>query len=140
MQTVMQTCEELRVHHKPVLIIFNKIDLLKEQGILQSLPKKYPDAIFLSATRNIGVESLKQKMIEFIEKNFVRIHLRIGVQNQKFIHFIHSVSHVIELNYRDHLVEMTLKCDLDSAEKIRSLYHKYESNKDIEIIEEVPVR
>ncbi|MCK4893457.1 MAG: GTPase HflX [Calditrichia bacterium] len=138
--TVIQICEKLQVHHKPVLIIFNKMDLLKDQGILQLLRKKYPDAIFLSATRNIGVESLKQKMIEFIEKNFVKILLRIGVQNQKFIHFIHSVSHVLEIDYQDHLVEMTLKCDLDSAEKIRSLYHKYESDQNNEKIEEVPLK
>jgi GTP-binding protein HflX len=138
MQTVLKICEELQVHHKPVLIIFNKIDLLKDQGILQSLRLKYPDAIFLSATRNIGVESLKQKMIEFIEKNFVKIFIRIAAQNQKFIHFIHSVGHVLDLNYHDHLVEMTVKCDLDSAEKIRFMYQKHESDKNVEKLEEVP--
>jgi GTP-binding protein HflX len=140
MQTVMQICQELQVHRKPVLTIFNKIDLLKDQGILQSLRKKYPDAIFLSAARNIGVESLKQKMIEFIEKNFVKIHLRIGNQNQKFIHLIHSLGHVLDTHYLDHLVEMTLKCDLDSAKKIRAMFHKYETDQNIEKIEEVPFR
>ena len=140
MYTVMQICEELQVHHKPVLIIFNKIDLLKDQGILQLLRKKYPDAIFLSATRNIGIESLKQKMVEFIEKKFTKMQLRIGVQNQKFIHFLHSVSHVLDMDYQNELVEISLKCDLDSAEKIRSMFRKYESNQNTEKIEEVPFK
>jgi len=139
MQTVMQILEELDAHHKPMLIIFNKIDLLQDQTILQSLRNRYPDAVFLSASRHIGIESLKKKIVEFIEKNFVKIKIRLNNQNQKFIHYIHSIGHVLDMDYQDHLVELTLKCDLAAAEKIRSLIQKQDNNEIIELIEEVPI-
>src|SRR4030043_1259695 len=65
MQVVMKILEELDSHSKPILIIFNKIDLLPDTNILPSLRKEYPESIFLSATRHIGVESLRLKLKEF---------------------------------------------------------------------------
>ncbi|UCF64048.1 MAG: GTPase HflX [bacterium] len=138
MNTVMQILEELGAHQKPILIVFNKIDLLHDQSILQSLLNKYPDAVFLSARRHIGIESLKKKIIEFVERNFVKIRIKLDSQNQKFIHYLHSISHVLDMNYQDHLVEITIKCDTESAKKIRSAVENREKNYEVELIEEVP--
>jgi GTP-binding protein len=47
----------------PTLTIFNKTDLLTtdEQKTLQ---KKYPDAVFTSASEKVGLEQLKEKIVE----------------------------------------------------------------------------
>jgi GTP-binding protein HflX len=119
MQVVMKILEDLDSHLKPILIIFNKIDLLGNSGILPALRKEYPDSVFLSATRHIGVESLKKRIKEILEKNFVSLSLRIPLQEQKLIHYIHSLARVENILYDGDQVEIELKCDQETLSKIR---------------------
>jgi len=119
MQVVMRILEELGSHLKPILIIFNKIDLLPNTASLPSLRKEYPDSLFLSATRHIGVESLKLKLKELLEKNFVSLILRIPQQEQKLIHYIYSVARVGNIQYQEDQVEIELKCDRETLSKIQ---------------------
>lgn len=110
MHTVMSILEELDLHHKPILIIFNKIDLLEEMGALSALKKQYPDSVFVSASRLIGVEGLKQQLIRFIEKSFIKERLLVPLQLQKFLHYIHSVAAVEELHYHESETEIVFRC------------------------------
>jgi GTP-binding protein HflX len=119
MQVVMKILEDLNSHLKPILIIFNKIDLLENSGILPSLRKEYPDSVFLSAIRHIGVESLKKKIKEILEKNLVSLSLRISLQEQKLIHYIHSLARVENIHYDGEEVEIELKCDRETLGKIK---------------------
>jgi GTP-binding protein HflX len=121
MQVVMRILEDLDSHTKPILIIFNKIDLLPDTNILPSLRKEYPESVFLSATRHIGVESLKQKLKEFLEKNFVSLFLRIPQQEQKLIHYIYSLARVEKIQYDGEGVEISMKCDRETLSRIKQL-------------------
>lgn len=110
MSTVMSILEELDVHRKPILIIFNKIDLLDEMGALPALKAQYPDSVFISASRLIGVEGLKRQLIQFIEKSFVKERLLVPLRLQKFLHYIHSVAAVEELQYHEAETEIVFRC------------------------------
>ncbi|MFZ0389726.1 MAG: GTPase HflX [Calditrichia bacterium] len=124
MQTVMSVLEELQVHHKPVLIVFNKIDRLEELGLLQSLKKQYPQSVFVSAVRHIGVERLKQKLLELVEQNFVREQLTVPVAHQKFLHYIHHTAAVEEQKYLNSAVEITFRCDPKTYQQIMQRYRQ----------------
>jgi len=110
MHVVMNVLEDLGVHQKPMLIIFNKIDKLKEIGFIGTLKKQYPSAVFISAIRHIGVESLKKALIAHIEKEFILGQLEIPIQHQKFIHYLHSVAVVQSQEYLGDLVNISFKC------------------------------
>lgn len=120
-QVVMTSLEELNCHQKPILTIFNKIDLLEDSGILMSLRKEYPEAVFLSAVRHIGVESLKRKIGEYLEKNFVPLTLRIPIHEQKIINYIYSVAQVEHIHYTEDAVEMKIKCQHELLGKMQEL-------------------
>ncbi len=122
MHTVMEVLEEMKVHRKPILILFNKIDLLEEVGIIQSLKNRYPNSVFISAARQMGIETFKQNIIDFMEKNFVTAQLTVPVEAQKFIHYIHTVALVDEQVYEDSQANITFKCDRAVNEKIMQKY------------------
>ncbi|GAB4377263.1 MAG: GTPase HflX [Calditrichia bacterium] len=117
MQTVMEVLEELGAHQKPIILIFNKIDLLPDANHLQQLSTKFPQAVFISATRHLGIEALKQRLVRFIEKEFRTFRLSIPIQNQKLIHYIHSVTAVVEQHYVDTTAELTFRTT-------HEIYHK----------------
>ncbi len=110
MQTVMQVLEELDSHRKPILIIFNKIDLLDEMGIIGSLKSQFRNSVFISAARHIGIESLKQNIVQFMERNFVTARLTVPMEQQKFLHYIHSVALVEDQKHEGMETEITFRC------------------------------
>lgn len=118
MQVVLSVLQELNVHKKQMIIVFNKIDKLPESSRIQMLKVKYPDAVFLSALRHIGVSSLKKKIIEFIEQNYITAIIKIPLVHQKLINSIYSSCQIINKKYLDGEVEFMIKCDKKIVYKI----------------------
>ncbi len=111
MHTVMKVLEELNAHRKPMLIVFNKIDRLQEMGILAALRQQYPDSVFISAVRQIGIPALRQKIQEILEKEFVAARMQIPLSHQKLVHFIHDHTLVEAQNYNHEYVEIQFRCE-----------------------------
>jgi GTP-binding protein HflX len=80
--------EEIKAHKKPILLVFNKIDKLKEPLRLpdeieegeEDIPyierlkntwmaKENAPAIFISATQKTNVQELKDAVIELVRKH-----------------------------------------------------------------------
>lgn len=92
---VNKTLEEIKAHKKPILLVFNKIDKLKEPLRLpdeieegeEDIPyierlkntwmaKENAPAIFISATQKTNVQELKDAVIELVRK-----HNKVGYFN-----------------------------------------------------------
>jgi GTP-binding protein HflX len=73
--TIISVLEEISVdEQKPRIIVFNKIDLVSKERIIQA-QSKFQDAVFISALKKTGLEELKEKIIKISE--------RIWNQNQR---------------------------------------------------------
>jgi GTP-binding protein HflX len=110
MYVVMKVLQQLMAHQKPILVVFNKIDMLSELAAIKSLKKEYSNSIFFSALRKIGVEALTRKIIQNIESHYVTALLRISIKDQRFLHMIHSNCHVLEKNYDGDFIDLKIKC------------------------------
>jgi GTPase len=63
-QVVLNTLKDIGADGIPVLICFNKIDLLSEEEIF-SVRMKFPDAIFISAAGRQNIEILKSCLLTY---------------------------------------------------------------------------
>lgn len=68
---VNQTLQELGARENPTLMVFNKVDVLEERGLVSALTTEYPDAVFVSALRGIGLGELRSAVIRLAEKDYV---------------------------------------------------------------------
>ena len=125
MQVVMKTLEELGAHNKSILILFNKIDLVQELGIIDALKKQYPESVFISAQKHIGIEAFKNKLVQIIEKNFVYAKIKVPVSDQKFIHYIHQVSKIENTTYDDGMMEVIFSCEKPVYDQIVRKHSDY---------------
>ncbi len=62
---------------KRLIIVFNKSDLIGRKDV-EMLKKEYPGSFFISATKKIGVEKLKDTLKNMAD-NWSRSSLRIGI-------------------------------------------------------------
>ena len=120
-QVVNEVLKEIGAAQKPVLMVFNKIDRLKEKTMLPSLKRQYPQAVFISATRQIRTEKLKQELVRFMEKNFVKTTVKIPLAHAGLVNQIYGMAVVLQQKYTEHEIILTFKSTAVNRDKIRYL-------------------
>jgi GTP-binding protein HflX len=60
--SVQKILSEMPLATGPELIVFNKIDRVEAEAITEA-KAKFPHAVFISASRRLGLETLKQKLL-----------------------------------------------------------------------------
>jgi GTP-binding protein HflX len=70
MEITARILDDLGVHDIPRLTVFNKIDLIDPER-LAFLREQYPDAGFVSAEGKIGLDELRQKLVEACDHAFL---------------------------------------------------------------------
>ena len=98
-EVVRETLKELGALEKPTLLVFNKIDNVDEKGIFAALRAEHDDLAFVSAMRGIGLQDLKERLLNVMEKDFVERIVYLPVAEAKTIAHIHSVADVLAENY-----------------------------------------
>lgn len=94
---------ELGIENAPAVIAINKIDLVeesKERGALDSLRRRYPGSVCISARDGLGIEELLQNVQEALDLKWMRIVVRIPYAQGSLIARFHDNA-VVELEEHD---------------------------------------
>ncbi len=127
-QTVNDVLHEIGVADKPVLMVFNKIDRLKEKQIIATLKGEYPGSVFISATRQIQIAYMKRMLIDFIEKHYVEGRVVIPLQFSSLISLVHDLGVVDAEEFTDSVVTIRFRSTIPNKYKI--LRHVRETIRD----------
>ncbi len=98
-RVVHETLAELGAADKPMLLVFNKIDRLADLGLLQALRAEYPEAVFISALRGIGLEELKRRLQERIEAEALELDVCVPLTEGRTLSYLYQVADVLEETY-----------------------------------------
>ena len=88
--------KELGCDKNPTIMIFNKVDAVKEDAIIPLLRSRYKDCVMISAKTHQGIEDLKRKIVEMLEKNFVDVELSCSTANGKLIAYLHEHARIFK--------------------------------------------
>jgi len=99
MRVVAETLGELDSRDKSTLVVFNKVDALEDRTLLRRLRREHPDAVFVSALRGIGLETLKEDLLDLIEQGYVERLAYIPVTEPEAIAEVHRLTDVISEEY-----------------------------------------
>lgn len=105
---VESTLKEIEATNKRTLLVLNKVDLMDQEQVVM-LKDEYPEAIFISAERSIGLTDLEQKIEELIEDDYLRRSISIPISKYKAIAFIHENANVISEKYVGNNVELSYR-------------------------------
>lgn len=95
-RVVNATLREIGADGKPTLMVFNKVDVLEERGMIQALRAEHERAVFVSALRGIGLERLKAALLGVIEADYVERTALVPVTEPKSRAYVHRVAEVLE--------------------------------------------
>ncbi|CUS93662.1 GTP-binding protein HflX [Candidatus Kryptonium thompsonii] len=100
-KVVEETLEELNSLDKPTIIAFNKIDKLQDRSIIHTLAKEYENAVFISASRGVNIQALKDKILQLIDDHYVEITGKVNVSNPEAMSVIYKLGEVLDVKYDD---------------------------------------
>jgi GTPase len=115
---VNRVLKDLELAEKPVLLAFNKTDLLEEVEI-DKLRGRFPEAVFMSAIEGSGLDELLARLEEELSKLRVEITLDIPFDRGDLVSRVHEQGDVLEETYAEtgtHIVARLPREALDEFE------------------------
>ncbi len=123
-KVVQKTLEEIGADSKPVILVFNKVDNIEDKSRIVALKREYPDAVWISASRQIGLNNLEARIVEVMQQGLIRQTLEVPVKEYKAVSFIHDVAIVEKEEYIDDIVRITFEIHDRYLGELKSLIKK----------------
>ncbi|MCD6374026.1 MAG: GTPase HflX [Caldisericaceae bacterium] len=124
-ETVNQILNELKIEDKKRLLVFNKVDRLKNHNILDQLRLLHPEALFISAARHIGLQRLRDRLLSLVEDQYEVEQIRLNYQRGAAEHLIYPLAKILEKSSDDQYLYLTIKYDKANKSKISQITAKY---------------
>ncbi|MEK7733444.1 MAG: GTPase HflX [Planctomycetota bacterium] len=118
---VESVLKELGCDKKPTIIVFNKIDVLKDVSAVPLLQTNYKDCVVISAVTHQGIAELKRRILETIERHFLCVDLSCSPGNGKLIAYLHGHANIMSEQYVEEQVTFRLLIDKKIVQKIQAL-------------------
>ena len=106
---VDEVLKELGAFERPTLMLFNKIDLLQEEGHIQLFRSKYPDSLAISAEEGTGLEALKELLAERFSTQDVDMSLALSYQDGKALDYLYKHGEVFDTDYQGESIRVKAK-------------------------------
>ncbi|MBP3191470.1 GTPase HflX [Natronogracilivirga saccharolytica] len=123
-ETVNKTLEELEVHKKPVILVFNKVDLLESPQDMADVKHQYPGAVMVSAYRGIGLDDISREIKKRVESNYLYRKIVLPIQNYHVVSFLHEVAEVEEESYDEDSIVITCRIHEKYSGRLDELLRK----------------
>ncbi len=121
---VTTTRGDLGAADKPTLMVFNKIDGLTDRSVIAATAEQFPHSVFISAKRGINILGLKAEVSKLLQEEFVDKTFTISQEDQRLISYLHTAGEVLEKDYREDFVTLSLRIKKKEFERVMSLVAK----------------
>lgn len=118
--TIIEVLKDLGAERHPSLIILNKIDHQNFENKMSYLKKTFPEAIFISALNKLMIDSLNNKIINFMDMNYQTVDLHFTYQESKKLALAQEGVNVLERVYNDDHVYLKVKGSRKRISQIQS--------------------
>ena len=113
--------KELGCDKKPTIMVFNKIDAVKDESAVPLLRTHYRNCVINSAKTHQGMEELKRKIVEMLERNLVDLEISCSAGNGKLIAYLHEHARIISSRFEDDRATFRLLMEDKLIHKLRML-------------------
>ena len=115
---VHETLEEIGAGGKPTIMVFNKIDRLKDRGIIQYLGDTYPTSVCISAWRGINLTGLSQAIEQQIDDRLAEHEIVLTQQQHHLVSRIHDIGEVLDTKYTGKRIKIRFRAPKHQADAL----------------------
>ena len=100
-EAVNSVLADLGADHKPVLLVLNKGDAIRDHGLLTILEQRHPDALLISARSGAGIEQLRAAVEAQVRGEQRLVTLSVSARNGKALSFVERFADVLDRQFED---------------------------------------
>ena len=123
MDTVSNVLKDIKANKITYITVMNKIDKI-DATLLKNLIKRYPQALFISALKNLKINALIESIKSGLKEKFTNHLFRLPHSYNKIISYIYQNTHVVKRNDDYKGVEIIAQADRKTLKFIKDLIDK----------------
>ncbi len=121
MNVIHSVMKELHIDDRPVITVFNKIDLVEDKSLLSELKQEYEGCFLISARRGLFVDELRNEVIRFATEQNITANIQISLSEQKLLASIYQWAQVLNSEYIDGYVQLQIRFPVLMQRKFKQL-------------------
>ncbi|MEN1679916.1 MAG: GTPase HflX [Planctomycetota bacterium] len=103
---VYEVLDSLGIEQKKTLLVLNKADQVGEQSRIDTLRRRYPGAVEVSAKTGEGLDHLAEVVSEALSDHFEEVEIDLSVSNGRLQAYIARFAEVLDREFTDDRVIM----------------------------------
>ncbi len=120
-KSVNEVLNEINCGKKPAIMVFNKIDIVKNIGSLEMLQTVYPDALCISAKTGFGMDVLGDVVTEKYRGVELLVHVESSQADGRVQAFLRANGTIIKEEYLDGSVLIDVKLGQNQLAELKRL-------------------
>jgi GTP-binding protein HflX len=105
-ESVNNVLAEIGCGENPILVVFNKVDIVRKVSDFEMLQTLYPDAVCISAKTGYGLEQLNDAVLAGYKGAIIVLRVSSSQSDGRVQSFLRAYGQIIEEQYRDGFVEI----------------------------------
>lgn len=118
LNTIDKALDDIDIGDKKILYVFNKIDKIENETLLLGYKNK-DEKIYISAKNEEDIEKLKEKIVEVIKDDYIKVSMKIPYNDGKILDYIMTNYDIDKKDYDEN--SSILEFDISKKD-----YNKYE--------------
>ena len=118
---IINVLHQINADKIPQIMVFNKLDLIKENHQIDYLKSKFPDGLFISAAQYLALDTLLKQIKSEMEKQFKTIELFIPYSDGKSISSVQEGVDVISKTTNENGIHFLIKGNRSRIEQIQKI-------------------
>jgi GTP-binding protein HflX len=98
---VFDVLEEIGIEAKDTLLVVNKIDAASNPAAVDSIMRRYPNAVAVSARTGEGLEQLAMVVSDALSRSFQDVEIETSVSNGRLMAYLAAHGEVLSRRYED---------------------------------------
>ena len=122
LKTIGEVLKELGAERYEALTVLNKIDLISENGKMNYLKRKYPDAIMVSAKDQLRLDRLIAEMTKSMNADYETVEITFSYEQGKELAKAQENVEVLERHYQNDSIRLKIKGRRNRVNQIINQY------------------
>ncbi|HZP82197.1 MAG TPA: GTPase HflX [Chthonomonadaceae bacterium] len=118
-QAVLDVLDDLGVHDKPIITVFNKSDLVKDPYELRALVADTENAVYISAKTAEGMSHLMDRIVGTLSSLLADVRLRIPYDRSDLVAQCYEYGRVLKADYKEDGIHVEARITRDLAGRVR---------------------
>jgi GTP-binding protein HflX len=121
-ESVDAVLDEIGCGDKPILMLLNKVDNLKNLSQLEMLQTVFADAVAISAKTGFGLDTLAEKVVEKYKGTELLVRVSASQSNGKVQSFLRAHGQIINEQYLDSFVVIDARLGQNQLPDLQRLH------------------